>query len=81
MARLTVEGFGEFEVPDGKRLVTASADGTVKLWDSTSGQEVLTLKGGAGPCDVSFGPDGKRLASPGSGTTVKIWDAGPRQRR
>src|SRR5262249_43936034 len=31
--------------PDGKRLASASRDGTVKVWDATSGQEALTLKG------------------------------------
>ena len=29
MARLTVEGFGEFDVPDGKRLVLALTDEAV----------------------------------------------------
>ena len=29
--------------PDGTRLATASLDGTAKVWDATSGQELLTL--------------------------------------
>ena len=33
---------------DGKRLASASHDGTVKVWDATSGQETLTLKGHTG---------------------------------
>ena len=28
--------------PDGKRLASASSDNTVKLWDATTGQEMLT---------------------------------------
>ena len=31
--------------PDGKRLASASDDGTVKVWDAATGQEILTLKG------------------------------------
>jgi hypothetical protein len=31
--------------PDGRRLASASQDGTVKVWDAATGQEVLTLKG------------------------------------
>ena len=30
--------------PDGKRLATGSRDGTAKVWDAASGQELLTLK-------------------------------------
>ena len=31
--------------PDGKRLASAAADQTVKVWDAQTGQELLTLKG------------------------------------
>ena len=31
--------------PDGRRIVSGSADNTVKVWDAATGQETLTLKG------------------------------------
>jgi hypothetical protein len=34
--------------PDGKRLASSSNEQTVKLWDTHSGQETLTLKGQGG---------------------------------
>jgi WD40 repeat protein len=51
---------GEFS-PDGRRLLT-SGGGVVKLWDSTSGREVLSLKGGAVPLgEAFFSPDGHTI--------------------
>jgi WD40 repeat protein len=69
--------------PNGKRLASASQDGTVKVWDAATGREILTLKGHTSPVDtVCFSPDGKRLAvASGDGTKVgkpgqvKVWDA------
>ena len=62
--------------PDVKRLASASYDGTVKVWDATTGQESLTLKGHTSLVfSVSFSPDGKRLASASDDQTVKVWDA------
>ena len=50
----------------------------MKVWDITSGQETLTLKGHtSGVASVALSVDGKRLASASNDQTVKVWDARP----
>jgi WD40 repeat protein/tRNA A-37 threonylcarbamoyl transferase component Bud32 len=58
--------------PDGGRLASIHSGGTVKVWDTATGQELLTFRGGGS--HLAFSPDGRLLAS-GSGETVKFWDA------
>ena len=68
--------------PDGKRAATGSDDGTVRLWDTATGQEIVTLKGDTtgvrgGPPDVesvAFSPDGRLLATAGRDRTARVWD-------
>jgi hypothetical protein len=62
--------------PEGERIVSASWDGTLKVWDVATGQESLTLRGHSSAlASVAFSPDGRRLASVSEDCTVKLWDA------
>jgi WD40 repeat protein/tRNA A-37 threonylcarbamoyl transferase component Bud32 len=71
--------------PDGRRIATASIDGTVKVWDAATGREVRTLPGVVPVMCLAYSPDGKFIASgslaPGlfdlrkSPGVVKVWDA------
>ena len=61
--------------PDGKRLVSASADATLRLWDLQSGRTLHTLEGhGAGVWSVAGTPDGTRAVSASFDATVRLWD-------
>jgi WD40 repeat protein len=66
--------------PDGRRLASASRDGTVKIWDVATGQAIFTPHGHEDyVLSVTFSPDGRWLASASMDQTVKIWDAGSGQ--
>jgi WD40 repeat protein len=67
--------------PDGKRVVTASFDGTAKVWDADSGQLLKTLTGHKGVVwDAAFSPDGKRIVTAGADGLAIVWDANSGQR-
>jgi WD40 repeat protein len=64
--------------PNGKRLASCGLDRTVRLWDMTTGQEILTLLERAAVVHgVAFSPDGRRLAAACDDRTIRIWDSAP----
>jgi WD40 repeat protein len=64
--------------PDGRRLAAAGHERVVRLWDTTTGQEVLSLRGHKDIIGrVLFSQDGQRLASASADGEVRIWDASP----
>ena len=46
--------------PDGTDIVSAGRDGTVQVWNATTGRNILTY---AGDEPVAWSPDGKRIVS------------------
>ena len=61
--------------PISDKLLAASFnDGTVGVWDITTGQRTATLMHGSDVKSVAWSPDGKRLASGGQDNTAKVWD-------
>jgi WD40 repeat protein/serine/threonine protein kinase len=64
--------------PDGRRLASAGSDRIVRLWDTMTGHEVLSMRGHDEQVGrVLFSPDGRRLASASSDGTVRVCDASP----
>lgn len=59
--------------PDGKTLLTASGDGTLKLWDATTGESLRAFPGHTGEVSGVFvTPDGTRAVSAGD-HTIRVW--------
>ena len=63
--------------PDGHRLVTASADRTVRFWDLGTGKETLKLRGDPLVTTVRFVSGGQRVIGGSMDRTIRVWDATP----
>ncbi len=61
--------------PNGRRLASASFDGTVRIWDFASGTELLQLsaEGIHDFADVAWSPDGLQLAVGTGSREVVVW--------
>ena len=62
--------------PDGALVLTASDDGTARLWDAATGAEGPVLRGHGGPVSSAvFSPDGARVLTASEDGTARLWDA------
>lgn len=60
--------------PDGKFLASASADGTVRLWNGQNGAPLQTINVGSVQFAVALRPDGGQLAAGGFDGIVRLYD-------
>ena len=61
--------------PDGAILVSGTNDGTIQLWDVTTGNKITALDGHTQRVEtLKFSPDGKTLVSTAMDGTILLWD-------
>jgi WD40 repeat protein/tRNA A-37 threonylcarbamoyl transferase component Bud32 len=61
---------------DTLRIVTASFDNTVRVWDAATGRSITTLAGHeGGVVSAQFSPDGLRIVTASWDKTARVWDA------
>jgi hypothetical protein len=64
--------------PDGHTIVTASADGTARVWKAADGQLLVTLGSASSENSAfraEFSPDGQRIVTAGEDPAARVWNA------
>ncbi|NMF91191.1 WD40 repeat domain-containing protein [Aromatoleum petrolei] len=61
--------------PDGRYIASSAGDSTARIWDSETGENLLTLGGHTSFVEaVKFSPDGRNVATASRDGTVKFWN-------
>ena len=62
--------------PDGERLVSASLDGTARVWSTLGKNVAQVLRGHDGPVVAAkFSPDGDYIVTASHDKTVRVWNS------
>ena len=63
--------------PDGSKIVSGSADKTIRIWDASTGVEMLPPLQGHNRSiySIAFSPDGSKIVSGSGDKTIRVWDA------
>ena len=70
--------FGENGITFNKlldKVITASHDGTAKIWDAATGKTLHTLQHNYMLMSAAFNEQGDKVVTASLDNTVKIWDA------
>src|SRR5258708_39213940 len=61
--------------PDGKRIVSSTRFGALKVWDAATGQETFTFKGHTGSVGrLAWSGDSRQVVG-GDKESLNVWDA------
>ena len=61
--------------PDGRHLLTANGDGTVRVWDLVRGAEIRALKGNTSKLNsLVVTPNGRYVVTGGDDHIARLWD-------
>jgi WD40 repeat protein len=61
--------------PDGMHVISASDDGTVRLWDTSMPLETAILRHDGQVRTATFSPDGKHVVTASDDSSARLWDA------
>jgi WD40 repeat protein/transcriptional regulator with XRE-family HTH domain len=67
--------------PDDRTVATGSEDGTVRLWNATTGAPIASFTPGGHVNAIAFDSDGRVLAAGGADGIVRLWDTNTKQSR
>jgi WD40 repeat protein len=60
--------------PDGKTVLSGNSDGSVRIWQVSTGVLLNTVKVGSHPINsLAFSPDGSIVAIGANGGTIRLW--------
>jgi WD40 repeat protein len=60
--------------PQGQYLATGGRDGTARVWNLETGQELVRLKHGTPVGSVAFSADGSMLSTGGADGVIRVWE-------